>query len=230
MTKLSCKIGDFASSVVVLGDGRAMEVRRGKITSFYGDVKRTFWPTVDDWKATLPEGGAAVIKEEGHPARADKWATTNPVLARVIERARAIRGDRMRTSNCYCDGTREGKAREEIARYDWIVNPKDGVQRYNAPTVALYRSYLEDAEKRLAALLATGKGDEKLFTTQQSPRLFTLTDSGEMVALYYSIRENAIMTRTEGLEEGRYTITWHPFTNPEAPMWFQSCPSRMIKI
>lgn len=230
MTKLSCKIGDFASSVVVLGDGRAMEVRRGKVTSFYGDVKRTFWSTVDDWKATLPEGGVAAIKEEGRPTPADKWATTNPVLTRVIERSRAVRGDCVQTSNFQCVGTREGQVREEIARYHGIINPKDGVQRYIASTVALYQSYLEGAEKRLADLLASGKGGERLFNTRQSPRLFTLTDSGEMVALYYSIRENVIMTRTVSLEEGRYTITWHPFTNPEAPMWFQSCPSRMLKL
>lgn len=229
MTKLSCKIGDFASSVVVLGDGRAMEVRRGKITSFYGAMKRQFWPTVDDWKATLPEGGAAVIKEEGRPTPADKWATTNPVLARVIERARAVCGDRIRTSNCRCIGTREGKAREEIARYDGILNPK-GAPIYSESTVKIYRSYLEDAEKRLADLLASGKGSEKLFNSTQNPRFFTLTDSGEMVALYYSIRENVIMTRTEVLEGLRYRFTWYPFTNPEAPMWFQSCPSRMIKL
>lgn len=205
-----------------------MEVRRGKITSFYGDVKRQFWPTVDDWKATLPEGAA--IKEEGRPTPADKWATTNPVLARVIERARAVRGNRVLTSNCHCIGTREGKAREEIARYEGIVNPKDGFQRYSAATVALYRSYLKDAEKRLADLLATGNGDEKLYNPMVSPRLFALTDSGELVPLYYNIRENVIMTRTVSHEGGRYTETWHPFTNPEAPIWFQSCPSRMIKL
>lgn len=207
-----------------------MEVRRGKTTSFYGDTKRQFWPTVDDWKATLPEGGVAAIKEEGRPTPADKWATTNPVLARVIERARAVRGDRMRTSNCHCIGTREGKVREEVARYHGIVNPKDGIQRYNAPTVALYRSYLEDAEKRLADMLATGKGDERLYNPLVSPRLFALTDSGELVPIYYNIRENVIMIRTVSAEQGRYIETWIPFTNPEAPLWFQSCPSRMIKI
>jgi hypothetical protein len=227
MTKFSCKIGDFASSVVVLKDGRAMEVRRGKTTSFYGDVKRQFWPTVDDWKATLPEGAA--IKEEGRPTPADKWATTNPVLARVIERAQAIRGYRILTSNCGCIGTREGLIREEIARYDGILNPK-GAPIYSESTVKIYRSYLEDAEKRLADLLASGKGSERVYTTILSPRFFTLTDSGEMVAVYYSIRENVIMTRTEVLEGLRYRFSWHPFTNPEAPMWFLACPSCMIKI
>lgn len=72
MTKLSCKIGDFASSVVVLKDGRAMEVRRGDETRFRG-LGRTYWPSVDAWKATLPEGGLAVIK--GSAPAADKWTT-----------------------------------------------------------------------------------------------------------------------------------------------------------
>lgn len=230
MTKLSCKIGDFASSVVVLKDGRAMEVRRGKETCFAGAVKRTFWPTVDDWKATLPEGGVAAIKEEGRPTPVDKWATTNPVLARVIERARVVRGDRLQTSNCVCVGTLEGRILQEISRYECIINPTTG---YPKETVALYCYSMDKAKKRLADLLATGKGDEKLYSpTTATPRLFTLTDSGEMKAVYYNIRENAIVTRTTVLEEGHYIPTgkWTPITNPEAPMWFMACPSNMIKI
>lgn len=53
MTKLSYKIGDFASSVVLLKDGSCLEVRRGALTGKAIPDRRT-WASEAEWRATLP--------------------------------------------------------------------------------------------------------------------------------------------------------------------------------
>lgn len=48
-----------ASSVVMLRDGRAMEIRRGDKTTF-ADGERRFWSSWSEWMATLPDGAAVI--------------------------------------------------------------------------------------------------------------------------------------------------------------------------
>lgn len=219
MTKYSCKFGDFQSSVVVLKDGRAMEVRRGSQTTFYkADPPRAYWPTLDAWKATLPAGGVAVITESGRSS-ADRFATTNPVLARFFERARAKRGDSVKSKNIKSMGTREERVRRDI---EWI-------RSYLLPgkaSNAYYEELLAQAEARLATLLESGKGSEKIYSVSKSG-FFTMLPNGELVSIHYSSWDNVITRRGE-VEFGSYI--WIPLTDPEMPLWFQVAPNRMIKL
>jgi len=228
MTKYSCKIGDFKSSVVVLKDGRAMEVRRGEKTTFYkADPPRIYWPTLDAWKATLPEGGVAAIKESGRSAT-DRFATTNPVLARFFERARAKRGNSVRSANIKSLGTREERARRNVAWWRSYLVAEEATKHYswNKGSNAYYEEQLAKEEAKLAAILEAGRGSEKLYHVPKSG-FFTMLPDGELVSVHYSSWDNMIAIRGEYMDG---YPTWIPLTDPEMPLWFMPGPNRMIKI
>jgi hypothetical protein len=220
MTKLSYKIGDFASSVVVLADGRAMEVRRGKKTRF-NTGERTFWPSVDAWKASLPEGCIpAALTESGKPT-VSPWSSTNPVLTRIIERVRATDARHFwRPYTCVPRGTWEDEMKESIQFY------KDAIVRY-PHSADLYKNELAKSEAKLAELIASGKGAERLYAYKMNSHLFTLLPSGDMVKVYYSTRVNVVIIRGP-VEDGHFT--WTPLTNAEAPLWFRIEHDHMIRI
>jgi hypothetical protein len=225
MTKYSCKIGEFKSSVVVLKDGRAMEVRRGDKTVFAAADPRRYWPNLDAWKATLPTGGVAAITESGR-SRADRFATTNPVLARFFERARAKRGDSVRSANIKSLGTREERVRRNIGWYrSYIVTAADAPS-WRKQGNAYYEEQVALGEAQLAKLLESGRGSEKLYHVRQSG-FFTMLPDGELVSVHYSSWDNLIARRGE-VEDGYYT--WIPLTDPEMPLWFMAGPNRMIKL
>ena len=229
MTKFSCKIGDFKSSVVVLKDGRAMEVRRGEKTTFYkADPPRQYWPSLDAWKATLPEGGVAAIKESGRPTPADRFATTNPVLARFFERARAKSGNSVRGTNIKPLGTREERLRRNIAWWRSYLEGEAATKHYswNKSSVSYSEEQLAKEEAKLAAILEAGRGSEKLYYVPKSG-FFTMLPDGELVSVHYSSWDNMIAVRGE-VEDGYYT--WIPLTDPEMPLWFMTAPNRMIKL
>jgi hypothetical protein len=52
--KISYVFGEMKSSVVILSDGKALEVRRGEKTRWTSGEERTTWPSMKAWLATLP--------------------------------------------------------------------------------------------------------------------------------------------------------------------------------
>ncbi len=52
--KISYVFGGIKSSVVILSDGKALEVRRGEKTRWASGEERTTWPSMKAWLATLP--------------------------------------------------------------------------------------------------------------------------------------------------------------------------------
>lgn len=229
MTKLSCKTGDFASSVVVLKDGRAMEVRRGMETDFiHSGTKRQYWPTVDAWKATLPEG--AEVKEDlrGSAAKADadKWATTNPVLARFVAKMRAYHGEntrRSRTRNCYAGGTRRQRIGGEIYNAEMAIARCKGAIAASQ-ILPFFQEKLAKQQELLAKVTEEGKADETVFVPGYDSRFLTLSPDGEIQQVYYNVAENVIFRINFD------TQVMTPITDMEAPFWAEPYHGRLIKI
>ena len=193
-----------------------MEVRRGDKTIFNAADARIYWPSLDAWKATLPEGGVAVITESGRSS-ADRHATTNPVLARFLERARAVCGTRMRRMNNSGNVTLESQARERLKVC------KAAAIRYPSPVYGTYAdAQVVVAEAKLAEILASGKGSERIYKDKNT-HFFTLLPDGNLVGIYYNTEDNMIVCR-------RNSRTWIPLTDPEMPLWFQTGSNRMIKM
>lgn len=226
MTKLSCRTGDFASSVVVLKDGRAMEVRRGKVTRFHDGVGRQYWPTVDDWKATLPEGAEVNEELRGAAPKSDKWVTTNPVLARFVAKMRAYHGEdsrRARTQNCYARGTRRSRIQEEIA------NAELGISRckhaiLSSQILPIYEEKLAKYQQLLAKVTEDGTADEEVFAMSSNSHFLTLTPGAEIQQVYYNVAENVIFRSHQA------TTEMIPITDIEAPFWAEPYRGRLIKL
>jgi hypothetical protein len=228
MTKFSCKIGDFKSSVVTLKDGRVMEVRRGNKTTFYGADPRTYWPSLDDWKATLPEGGVAIITQDGPATPVDRYATTNPVLARFFERVRAKHGGRVKSRNITSRGTHEEQARRNLAYY------RSNLARYKASStpvhdasnIIFYEKYTAEAEATLAKVVASDKSTEKIYSVKKSC-FFTMLPDSNLVSIHYIAADNMIAYRGKLLDG---YLMWIPLTDPEMPLWLQYGDNDMIKV
>ena len=101
-------------SVIVLKDGRAMEIRRGTMT-FAAHEKhgRSYWPTVEAWKATWPTGAT----EGAAPSRAPR----HPIIERHL---------RGRSSNMYVFPTPEQ------------IEDIHGQMRYNKTVIAKYQTWI----------------------------------------------------------------------------------------
>ena len=198
-----------------------MEVRRGNKTHFYGESVRTYWPSVAAWKATLPEGGIEAIKEYGS---ADKYATTNPVLARFLERARAVYGTRVRRRNNIGNGTRESQAREKLAH--WRSMSVGYPSHLYGSLGTFYEKQIVIAEEKLAALLESGTGSERLYKDNKTC-FFALLPDGDLAGIYYNVEDNMIMYRSD-VDKGSHT--WIPLTDADMPLWFQTGNNKMIKM
>ena len=211
MTKFSCKIGDFKSCVVLMKDGQAKEVRRGSKT-YFRPSDRTYWPSLDAWKATLPAGGVVVIKG----GMAEKYATTNPVLSRFLDRARAVRGNRV--------STLESQARAKVEMWRSVA------ARYPAHSYGSYGTHYEKQmvieEANLREILESGKGGDRLYKDNKT-RFFALLPDGNLVGIYYNVEDNMIMSRSD-MVKGSHT--WTPLTDAEMPIWIQTGNNKMIKI
>jgi len=95
--------GDVKSTVVILKDGRAMEVRRGEITDWSAPgpgSARLFWPSMDAWAAQLGEW-PSVIAWKKSPAGAafsvslelpleGSQVAIRPYLARFLGKAELV--------------------------------------------------------------------------------------------------------------------------------------------
>jgi hypothetical protein len=227
MTKFSCKIGEFKSSVILLKDGRAMEVRRGDKTVFAAAEPRTFWATLNAWIATLPAGGVAAIKASSGAvaAPADRYATTNPVLARFFARARAKRSGRMNNRNMTDEReTNEAAARSFVRMWQKYIDSDKKAVPPREPN-PYYASHLAEAEARLAAVLEANKTAPQRYYFGKSS-YFTLLPDGELCSVYYNAADNTIARREK--ENGNWV--WVRLTDPEMPLWFQDRSRRMIKL
>lgn len=95
--------------------------------------------------------------------------------------------------------------------------------RYPSP---LYGTYADEqvvvAEAKLAEILASGKGSERIYKDKNT-HFFTLLPDGNLVGIYYNTEDNMIVCR-------RNSRTWIPLTDADMPLWFQTGSNRMIKI
>jgi hypothetical protein len=216
--KYSCKSLDpaAASSVVILRDGRAMEIRRGDQTAF-AEKERRFWPSLTEWMATLPDG-ATVVKSAGRPATGKKPAVTNPVLLCFMERVaaacRSLRPFTMRYA-----GTRAEVVRTEKQRLEEFY--AEGWQKWKTPE--RHAQDLADLDGRLAALEAAGTAGLPVYYAIGPAGYITQTADGELQEVRWSKEHNAI-----GYFSNRKSIAWEnrvlsvdfvPLTDPAMPLW-----------
>jgi hypothetical protein len=200
-----------------------MEVRRGTKTIFTDD-ERVYWPTVEDWKATLPTGADITVIESVPKTIAvpKKWKTTNPVLARFIERARARRGILTHTDTFSAySGTRRSEIECQIAclyedmhyRPTCYSDPSDSDYVPDSE----YEESIKELEQKLADLKASGRADEKNYYRTVLAQFYTSSDTDDRIPVYHSIKRGEIFM----LDGDR----WIPFTDPEAPLWFRASPA-----
>jgi hypothetical protein len=94
MAKFSFKNAEMQSTVVVLRDGRAMEVRRGELTGA-AIPDRVYWASLAAWRAWLPEGaqveGLEAVEPPAPAAAGGGGAPAVP--AALLEAAAAARQD-----------------------------------------------------------------------------------------------------------------------------------------
>lgn len=65
-----------ASSVVILKDGRALEVRRGEKTTWAAGEEQKCWSSLEEWRASLPADAEVTEKSADMGGGAQKYGTT----------------------------------------------------------------------------------------------------------------------------------------------------------
>lgn len=214
--KYSYKGTETKSSVVILTDGRAMEVRWGEKTTFVKGERRT-WTSLSEWMGTLPDG-AQITKSAPARKLPAKPLVTNPVLLRFMGRVKAadhslrpftiryggtraevVRGEKQRLVDFFTEGWQHWKSAEEHARD------------------------LAAVDGRIAALVATGTADLPVFYACGSAGYITQTADGELREVRFNKERNTI-----GYFRDRNSIAWAhrvlgedfvPLTDPEMPLW-----------
>ena len=218
--KYSCEGPEMKSSVVILADGRAMEIRRGEKTTFSAGERR-FWPSLSEWMATLPDG-AQVTKSAGRPAgagkkRPPKPVVTNPVLLRFMERAKAACRNPGPFTMRYA-GTRAEVVRAEKQRLVDVY--AEGWQKWKTPEQ--HARDLAALDGRLAAFETAGTGGAPVYYAIGSACYITL-DDGALQEVRWSNEHNVI-----GYFSNRKSIAWDnrvlsvdfvPLTDPAMPLW-----------
>ena len=205
------------SSVIVLRDGRAMEIRRGDQTVF-AEKERRFWTSLSEWMATLPDGATVTKKAPAARKRPAKPVVTNPVLLRFMERVKEA-GHRLRPFTMRYAGTRAEVVRgEKQWRVDFFTrgwSAGKGAEEHARELAAL--------DGRLAALSAEGKADLSVFYAYGSASYITQTADGELQEVRWSKEHNVI-----GYFSNRKSIEWEnrvlsvdftPLTDPVMPLW-----------
>jgi hypothetical protein len=225
--KYSFKNDTTKSSVIVLRDGRALEIRRGEKTSFSADERQT-WPTLDEWMATLPDGASVkVSKGKKTGTGKPRPVVTNPVLVRFLERVRAACHDKsIRRETMLYAGTRaeiihaeKGREEKEFA---------EGWKTWVTP--AAHERVLAVLDARLAAQVEGGTADKPVFRVPRrggagTGSYITMADDGEMRMIRYNQARNVI---GYFLNDGSICGAWDvrflstdfvELTDPEMPMW-----------
>ncbi len=199
--KYSYKSDTIQSSVVVLRDGRAMEVRRGKDTYFAGK-DRQMWASVDVWISTLPAGAKVEITGKSH----SDVTVTNPVLIRFLERTKAGCGSsyRIPMETMHYHGTRMQVLEKSRGMLDGLA-PR--------PTVSV----------KITELITEGKADLPVFRSIRTSRHLAINPSGELCEVRYSRKDNAIGYFSMHPCSYWYSETlgerFVPLTEPEMPLW-----------
>jgi hypothetical protein len=218
---------EAASSVVILANGRAMEVRRGEKTTFAAGERR-FWASWAEWVATLPDNAAVVESTAArkHPA---KPAVTNPVLLRFMERVAAAHW-RLAPETMYCSGTRVEVARAE--RQKQVNYFAMGWQNWK--TAEEHARDLAERDERLAALTATGTADLPVFYPTGSSGYITQTADGELQEVRWNKAHNAIgyFRAWKSTAWGHRVLSedFVPLTDPEMPLWHRWCSGPPVRV
>jgi hypothetical protein len=220
--KYSFKSDSVQSSVIVLRDGRAMEVRRGEKTSFTKAERQT-WPSLDAWMATLPDG-ASVKVSKGKKAAGKRSTVTNPVLARFLERVRAgPHGESIQRETMFCAGTRA-----EVIQRDKAREEKEfaaGWRKWMTPE--RQAEVIAELGARLAAQVEAGTADKPVFRAVRRGGVYiTMAADGEMYTIRYSQENNAIGYFLSG--DSAFSGDWSvrnlstdfvELTDPAMPVW-----------
>lgn len=218
--KYSFKNESVKSSVVVLRDGRAMEVRRGEKTSFAAG-ERQMWASLDAWMATLPDGASVTVSKR-KPVAKPRPVITNPVLSSFLVRVRAAGRDQsIRKETMLYAGTRAEVIQREKARQEKEF--ATGWMTWITP--ARHAEIIADLDARLAAQVEAGTADKPVFRACGSGVFITMTADGEMRAIRYSQPHNTI---GYFLSDDRARYDWGvrnlstdfvELTDPEMPVW-----------
>lgn len=173
MTKYSFKSVEKKSSVVVLKDGRVMELRRENKTCF-AKGERQFWASLDEWKATLPAGAEVTVSGVREPVK----PTGNPVLDRILAHGG------QRRSTMHCVGTRR---KILAANKEHCLSQ---LQRYSpvSPCYDHYKMQLPMIEKAIAETTV----DNKIFRPSRNSRYFVQAEDGVFCEIHYS-REDGVV-------------------------------------
>jgi hypothetical protein len=214
--------GTIQSGVALLKDGRAYEVRRNEKTKFADGERRT-WASLDEWRASLPAGGAETC-EDTHTRKPP--AIMNPVLKRLHERIatlpHAIVALRRNTVG--------------IINYkDWYTSMRDRYLESINRNTRLYgaeNTYVQRAMEKVAEIdkiLKISYVDKDRYCIDTTPPsyLFTMTPDGQLVRVYYSRKLNVVLVHTgviHPLKDVSTFIrgfdTFEPVTDPEIPLWY----------
>lgn len=234
--KCSYKDNEIQSSVVVLADGRAMEVRRGEKTTF-AKGERKEWSSLDDWIETLPPGArikVSGLKGEGEGKRRGRKRKeiTNPVLARFLERVRAFLKEdapwrSIKIATLSYEGTRGQLLQRRIEGMQGILDDTPGLwSKYIIDDV---REGMAVAVREMEVMTASGEAGLPVFRPSASSHYITLTSDGQLFPVCYDRERDMIgyFVRGPVLSAGSHAIylgpTFVPLTDPEMPLWESRC-------
>ena len=195
------------SSVVILADGRAMEVRRDEKTTF-APGERRIWASWAAWMGTLPDG-AEVVESGATPA---KPVVTNPVLVSFIERVAATGRQIGSDTLCYT-GTRG----EIVGRDRKFAEKKGAIPWENASGITRLDELIE-------TLIRDGTTHMPVFYPSGAAGYITQTVDGELEEIRFNTTHNAI-----GNFSGKCSwdfcdlgTNFVPLTDSRMPIWMIS--------
>lgn len=142
--KYSYKPADAAeaSTVILLKDGSALEVRRGSKTTWTKGEGRRRWASLATWKETLP--AEAQVTEGGAAS-----APLSPELKRVVDGLKRAYGPKR-------NGLRYGSSSERTQRYlRGLISDARSINAISPLHGATWRAWAAENEARLAAITPT---------------------------------------------------------------------------
>jgi hypothetical protein len=209
--KYSYKGSAMKSSVVILADGRAMEVRRDEKTTF-AEGERRIWASWAEWMGTLPDD-AEVVESGSTPV---KPVVTNPVLVSFIERVAATGRQIGSDTLCYT-GTRG-----EIVGRDRKFAEKKGAIPW--ATAVEHASGITRLDELIETLIRDGTTHMPVFYPSGAAGYITQTVDGELEEIRFNTTHNAI-----GYFSGKCSwdfcdpgTNFVPLTDSRMPIWMIS--------